>query len=295
MGLLEAGPAGIAARYRAAWAGFLDVAHSADLGAPSRLAGWTGHDVLVHLGVWSAEEAVSGIVQSARGVEVDPATMNADRTNARLIAEHAGASREEVLAALGRHRDAVLAWLATDEPTTIGRRTALSPIGPMPLLTVVGAAAYELAVHALDLLPCGARRPAPQLLLAGLGAVLDVTGCLAVRRGLSATVHATAPDGGWRLAAEPDGWTVEPVPAGDPPKGTGVTGDLDVLVDATAGRRHVPGLLAARKIVAHDLAGFLRLAAVVEDVPGLPGGPALKAAARTLGAAGRVVSFIRRP
>lgn len=312
MGLADEGVGALAERVAASWAGFLDVARTADLEAPSRLPGWRGQEVLVHLGAWDDDAVFGAIVESARhraartaaadagtddtddtdGADTgrsdagrgDGDRLHPDRVNADITAAHRTASRAEVLAALERHRDRVLDWLATDEPAALARVTADSVIGPLPLLTVVGASTYELAVHALDLAPCGAAEPDPELLLAGLGAVLDVTGCLAHRRALHLTVTATSPQGGWTIATDAAGWDTVPALPGRV-VGTGVRGTLADLVDATAGRHSVPALLATRRIVAHDLPGFLRLATVIEDVPGLPGGPALRAAARTLGGA----------
>jgi uncharacterized protein (TIGR03083 family) len=279
MGLLDGGPAAVRERVRTSWDAFIAVAETADLDTPSRLPGWRGHDVLTHLGAWE-QGGVSFVIASARGDRQATRTpRNVDADNARTVAEHADASREEVFQALRDNRDQLLDWLATDEATELGRTTVMSPIGPLPLLTAMSASSYELAVHALDLLPCGARRPDPALLRNGLGAVLDVTGHLAYRKGLHIEVTAASPDGGWTVSTGDAGWTVEPAAS---LTGTGVRAELADLVDATAGRVSVPALLATRRMTAHDLSGFLRLASIVEDVPGLPGGAALRAASRTL-------------
>ncbi|MCW2567088.1 MAG: hypothetical protein JWN54_1185 [Mycobacterium sp.] len=304
MGLLDGGPAAVRARVEQSWNAFLAVAETADLDAPSRLPGWRGHEVCTHLGLWD-RDGISHVLASARGDAQTPQRpRRVDADNEALVRAHRDASREDVLAAVRRNRDQLLEWLETDEAAELGRTTAMSPIGPLPLLTATGASSYELAVHALDLRPCGAAEPDPVLLRNGLGAVLDVTGHLAHRRGLSITVTATSPDGGWTVHTDATGWTVEPVP--DRLVGTGVRAELADLVDATAGRASVPALLATRRMTAHDLPGFLRLASLVEDLPGLPGGAALRAASRTLGGAesavrglagmlGRGLSRLARP
>jgi uncharacterized protein (TIGR03083 family) len=305
MGLLDGGPAAVRDRVEQSWNAFLAVAETADLDAPSRLPGWRGHEVCTHLGQWDPD-GVSHVLASVRG-DGSPAARrprSVDADNDALVRAHRDASREDVLAALRRNRDQLLDWLASAEAAELGRATAMSPIGPLPLLTATGASSYELAVHALDLRPCGAAEPDPVLLRNGLGAVLDVTGHLAYRRGLTITVTATSPDGGWTVHTDPAGWTVEPVT--DRLVGTGVRAELADLVDATAGRVSVPTLLATRRMTAHDLPGFLRLASLVEDLPGLPGGAALRAASRTLGGAesalrgiagmvGRGLSRLARP
>jgi uncharacterized protein (TIGR03083 family) len=285
MGLADGGPATVRARVEQSWDAFLAVAESADLTAASRLPGWRGHEVCVHLGSWD-DSGVSELLTSARtGGMSDGAAGSrprpVDADNDALVRRHAGASRAEVLAALRRNRDQLLDWLYTDEAVELGRVTVMSPIGPLPMLTATGASSYELAVHALDLLPCGADDPAKVLLHNGLGSVLDVTGHLAHKRGLAVEITATSPDGGWTVRTGADGWRLDP--AGDRLTGTGVRAELRDLVDATAGRVSVPALLATRRMTAHDLSGFLELAALVEDLPGLPGGAALRAASRTLG------------
>ena len=280
LGLAEDGPAAVRARTERSWNGFLAVAQSADLQAPSRLPGWRGHDVCAHLGAWEGG-GVSSVIASARGEQTADTT-----NNDAVVRRHARASRTQVLDALRRNRDQLLDWLGTDEARELGRVTVQSPIGPLPLLTATNASSYELAVHALDLEPCGAAAPDPELLRNGLGAVLDVTGHLAHERGLEISVTATSPAGGWRVRTDRQGWWVEPAAE---LTGTGVRAELRDLVDATAGRVSVPLLLATRRMTAHDLAGFLRLAALVEDLPGLPGGAALTAASRTLGGVERAV------
>jgi uncharacterized protein (TIGR03083 family) len=276
MGLLDGGPAAVRDRVQRSWDAFLAVAESADLTAPSRLPGWRGQEVCAHLGAWEGG-GVSSVIASARG-EAPADTTNDDA----VVRRHAAKSRTEVLDALRRNRDQLLDWLTTDEADRLGRVTVQSPIGPLPLLTATSASSYELAVHALDLAPCGADDPDPALLLNGLGSVLDVTGHLAHKRRLVVGVTATSPDGGWTVSSDAHGWRTEPA-APDRLTGTGVRGELRDLVDATAGRASVPALLASRRMTAHDLPGFLRLAALVEDLPGLPGGAALRAASRTLG------------
>jgi uncharacterized protein (TIGR03083 family) len=279
MGLLDAGPAAVRDRVERSWNAFLTVAESADLAAPSRLPGWRGQEVCTHLGSWD-QGGVSQLISSARdGTQSARAPRNVDDDNAATVTKYADAPREDVLEALRANRDELLGWLATDEAAALGRTTVVSPIGPLPLLTAMGASSYELAVHALDLLPTGAREPETALLRNGLGAVLDVTGHLAYKKGVHIAVTATSPDGGWTVSADAQGWSVEPATE---LTGTGVRAELADLVDATAGRVSVPLLLATRRMTAHDLPGFLRLATLVEDVPGLPGAAALRAASRTL-------------
>jgi hypothetical protein len=288
VGLAGEDRAVFAARVLGAWDAFLDLAEAADLAAPSRLPGWSGADICIHLGAWPGYSAVRGIVANARAGGTGRPRL-ADDENARVLAAHRHAGRDEVLAGLVLARDEVEELLDGSEADELGLAPAMSPVGRLPVLTVVGAGSYELAVHALDLLPCAAPEPPVELLLAGLGAVCDVTAALASGVGIDAVVTAQSPDGGWRFTSTPGrGWTTEATPAGPVP-GTAVLADAAVLLDVSAGRTAVPPLLVSGRLRVQQMGSFLRLAPIVEAVPGLPGGPALRLAARSVGTVGRWV------
>ena len=67
-----------------------------------------------------------------------------------------------------------------------------------------------------------------------------------------------------------------------PPAWPVVQGRAAELLDASAGRRAVPPMLARRELRLHHVTGLLALAPIVEAVPGLPGGSALRVAVRHL-------------
>lgn len=279
---MSRGSAHLRDRVLAGWDGFRALAARLDLAAPSRLPGWTRHDVCVHLADWPDAPVLDGLLAQARtGPVPRPDT---DAVNAAVVAAHRDAGRAEVLAALSRARDKHAAFLLG--PGELADRPVASMVGALPLGTVLGAGAYELAVHALDL--AGPRPPAA-LLDAGLAALVDVTGVFAHRRGLRTTLTAWTGESGWQVRTDPAGWTTAPV-RGARPAGAVVEGDAAALLDASAGRRPVPVLLASRAVRVHGLADFLRLAPIVEEVPGLPGGPALRAAARWIGGAGKLLA-----
>lgn len=273
-------------RVLAAWSGFIAAVSAADLSAPSRLPGWTGHDVAVHIADWDPSTTLDRLVAQARSGSLAPPP-DVDSGNAAVVAAHRTASRDSVLAALERSRQGVASWFGTDGPSLLGRVPVMSVIGPLPLLTVVNAGAYELAVHALDL----SDSPPEPLLDAGLAALVDVTGVFAHRRGLGTSLTAWTGVRGWQVRTSAAGWTTGPVAAR--PSGAVVEGAAAVLLDASAGRRAVPPLLASRALRVHGLPDILRLAPIVDEVPGLPGGPALRAAARWAGTTGRLLRFAR--
>jgi uncharacterized protein (TIGR03083 family) len=274
----------------ACWDEFLDVvtAPATDLGRPSRLPGWSGRDTCVHLARWDDHSVVDAVVASASDGAPQIPAGSPDAANARLVAAHADASDEEVVAAVRRARDDVAAFFASDSAAELGRTTSASTVGPLPVASVLHAGCYELAVHALDLAPCGAPPPAGHLLDRGLAALIDVTGALSARHDVHLTLTAQTPSGGWAYASSSDGWSTTPVPAG-PYAGTGVSGTVEDLLDASAGRRALPQLLVQRRLVVSEMTSFMRLAPLLSEVPGLPGGAALRTAVAGLGGVSRLL------
>lgn len=274
-----------------AWDAFLTEAERVDLDRPSRLPGWRAHEICVHLGAWEDHAAMADLVASARsggsGTQPDP-----DAVNARVTAAHRDAFREEVLAALQRNREATARYL-TEEPVELDTAPTVSVVGRLPLLSVVLGQAYELAVHGLDLVSCGAEPPPPEVLQSGLAALTDVTGALATSCGITGRVTLATPDGGWSFAADPEGWVVRSVPAGTY-EGPAVEASAELLLEAASGRVNPVPAVATRKLKVHDVGGLLALAPIVQKVPGIPGGPILQLAARTVGGAGGVLGRLFR-
>jgi uncharacterized protein (TIGR03083 family) len=285
-GLADSDPEWLGTAVVRAWSRFCEVAGEADLSRPSRLPGWTGRDVCVHLGSWEDHRPLESVVGSARagGATTLPAP---DAENEALLAAHHDAADAEVLDALRLARDAVAEFFAGPGPRELGRAPTSSAVGPLPVLSLVAAGTYELAVHALDLQPCGAPEPGPELLLPGLGSLIDVTGALAARRGLSAAAAAQTPDGGWRFDADGGGWTTTALPPG-PLEGTAVLAPAALLLDVSAGRVAAAPLVVSGGLRLQGAPALLRLAPLIEDVPGIPGGPALRRAGTALAAGGRV-------
>jgi hypothetical protein len=102
---------------------------------------------------------------------------------------------------------------------------------------------------------------------------MDITGRVAL----------VTPDGGWRFLADPHGWTVDEVGRVD---GPAVESTADLLLEAASGRINPVPAVARRKLKVHEIGGLLTLAPIVQAVPGIPGGPILQLAARTVGGAG---------
>jgi len=289
-------PGDLAALLLPAWDEFAEIAGAVDLDAPSRVRGWTARDVCVHLGSWPGARTLERMRAEAERDDLDlddPRAGTFDQTshNEAVLDARAAAPRAEVVAALRESREAVAAFLSSDEVRRLGLRRVRSVLGPLPLATLVAAGAYELAVHALDLRPAGAPAPSQALLSAGLAALVDTTGALAARCELSASAACLAPEGGWAFTSTPSAWTTLELPAVPGPWPT-VLGEAPALLDASSGRRSVPPMLARRELRVHHVAGLLALAPIVEAVPGLPGGAALQVAVRHVRSVSRLLRRI---
>ena len=290
-GMADAGRDEVRGMVLGAWDEFIARAESVDLDRQSRLPGWRAQEICVHLGAWDDHEAMADLIASARAggsgtpPEVDP-------VNARVTAAHRDASREEVLAALRRNREATARCLA-EEPVELDTAPTVSVVGRLPLLSVVLGQAYELAVHGLDLVSCGAEPPSQAVLQSGLAALVDVTGALAASMDITGGVTLATPDGGWAFASDPHGWTVRRVPPGHV-SGPAVEARAELLLEAASGRINPVPAVATRKLRVHEVGGLLALAPIVQAVPGIPGGPILQLAARTVGGAGGLLGRLFR-
>src|ERR671933_1047613 len=126
-GMADAGRDTVGPMVLGAWDTFLEQAAAVDLERPTRLPGWRAHEVCVHLGLWDDHAALPDLIASARagGGGTPP---DVDATNARVTAAHRNASREEVLAALHRNRDATVDYL-DDEPVELDHAPTVSTVG----------------------------------------------------------------------------------------------------------------------------------------------------------------------
>src|SRR4051812_12028966 len=289
--MADAGRDEVGGRVLAAWDAFLEQAAEVDLDRASRLPGWRAQEICVHLGLWPENTAMADLIASARagGTGTPP---DVDAVNARVTAAHRDASREEVLAALRRNRDATARYL-DEEPVELDTAPTVSVVGSIPLLSVVLGQAYELAVHGLDLVSCGAQPPPEPVLQSGLAALADVTGGLAASLGIAGGVCLATPEGGWAFVSDAAGWTVRRVAPGAV-EGPSVEASAELLLEAASGRTNPVPAVALRRLKVHEVTGLLQLAPIVQAVPGIPGGPILQLAARTMGGAGGLVGRLFR-
>jgi len=279
----------LASTVLASWDSFIGLVDDTDLSAPTRLPGWTVREVALHVGTWEGRSAMNQVLETL-GSDAARQPLDADALNAELVAAHAGATDDDVRAALRRSRDDVAELLASQLVQDRGREAVASVTGPLPLLTVVHAECYELALHALDIAAATDRDCPPLLLRHGIAALADSTGALAARAGADATIGIIADESAWTFTSYEDGsWTTTPV-AGRP-HGPRIAGRAKDLLEAAAGRAEPVRLLATRRLKASHPAGLTALAPILDEVPGLPGGKGLALAAKSLGG---LTSLFRR-
>ena len=292
-GVLSNDPAGAAARTLASWDDFIAVAEQADLRTVARAKRRLGREVVLPLGAWPQCRSLAGILADAAAGSTT-APVDLEREERDVIAAQSGASDAQVVDALRSARDAVATFLVSAASTDLFDLPTASPLGPLPVLTLLHAATYQLAVCALDLEPCGAVVPAG-MLERGVIALVDTTGALAGRQGITGSITAVMPGSVWGFAAHGGAWrTAERQRTPGPPDGPAVEAAARVILDITSGRNHnVPGLWRDGSLITHDLAGLSRLSPILDQVPGIPGGMALRAASKALSSVTGILG--RRP
>ncbi|AXT86192.1 hypothetical protein C6I20_14060 [Aeromicrobium sp. A1-2] len=290
-GLIDHGDYDLSGVVRDSWDAFLTQVESVDLSARTRLDGWTVRDIVVHLGTWDGRSAMTEVVETLGADETAPHT-DPDSLNAALIDAHGGASDDDVRDALRGSRDAAVALLDSDVARQRGTELVVGVTGAMPLLTVMHAGCYELALHALDIADAMEGEVDPALLGHGIAALADSTGCLAARSSAEATVGVIADEAAWSFTSMADsGWTTEQV-VGDP-SGPRVSGSATDLLEASSGRQDPVRLVARRRLKVAHVGGLMALTPVLDSVPGLPGGKSLAFAAKSLGGVGSLLGRLR--
>ncbi len=271
-GLLTEAPHELAQRTIRAWEIFAEVAATVDLAGRTRSRQRMARELVIALGTWPDSRGIPGLLADAHSGATSTESMKA---SARRLAEaHADATDDEVRASIVGSLQQTRDWLMSGDLEHNGLLPTPSPLGVLPMGTVVHAAAYQLAVTARDLMPAGAQ-PQPTLDEIGLASLIDATGAVAARSGLvasavavgrRATVGTEVFDGGWTTAFRDN----EEHPA--------VLAPEEVLLDLAGGRADFAA--ATRQLRFRNPRGLLALAPIVDEIPELPGGPLLRRTAR---------------
>ncbi len=290
-GLATADPDVVADLLEAAWESAAALAESLPLDIPTRLDGRTTREVLVPMGSWDEHDRFATLVEDVRHDRVHEAD-DAQARAALLVASHHDANGAELAAALRRAGATAVAFLRSPDAATVGRQPTGSVLGRLPLTCALAAATYDLAVHALDVVPPDGL-PAP-LADAAIGALVDVTAALAARQGLGVMFLVRTPGTAWATATTPRGdWTTARLDAPVDLADTGwpaVEGTEADVLDAASGRRSVVTMLVNRRLRLRDVPALLAVLPALDAVQTLPGGAALQAAARTVARTGQALS-----
>jgi hypothetical protein len=277
-------------------------AENADLSADTR-AGRTAKELLTGIGRWPDSRWIAEVREEASAGTSSPGRTDQDADEERLRTAHQRAGGASIVKALRRSGVEAQAFLGSADDDTYGTRLVASQLGPLPLRTFLHATAYRVAIAGLDL-EAALREPMQEelteLVELGFVALVDVLGALSARERLSTWLTGVTDQGSWTFAAEPDSWRITEVH--QQPPGPAVVASAKTLLDITAGRAEdVGGLYRRGEIRLDDVQGMLRLAPLLDQVPGIPGASGLKLAARslelaarTLGRAGSALGKLRR-
>jgi len=287
-GVASADPLAAAQRTLGAWDRFVEAAEQADLAGPTRSHGRSGRELLVIVAAYPDDRGLAGLLEQGRSGAA-PGGIDADAADARVLARAGDVDDARAIDALRAARAELARAVGSGRIEELALCPVSSVLGPLPLLTLLHAATYRLAVAALDLVPCGAR-PDPGLLVDGVGGVVDTFGAVAARQGVEASLAALLPEATWAFGSRQGAWRTVRLEAGDRPPGPAVAATATVVLDVTSGRAtDVAGLWRRRELVTHDPAGMLALLPVLEHVPGLPGTATLGMLARYAGGLGRLL------
>ena len=289
-GLASADRAALATDIDRAWALFEAVAADLDPDAPSRKEGWTARELVARLGSWDFSRTLDDVLRDAHDGDAD--YFDADALDEEIRIETAGLPYEEILTSLSRAHTATTDWLASDGPETWALVHTSSPLGPLPVLTVLNAITYQMSIAALDLEPAGVEAPA-ELLAVGLSALVDTTGALAGRNHVTGSFLAVTPGRIVGVGSRGGHWRTRLLDE-DPETGPGAVASARVIIDVTSGRGNVGHLYRTGALQVRDIAGLIRLAPVLEGVPGIPPMGAIGRAMSVVDAVGGLFGKLRR-
>ncbi len=283
-GLAVEGARKLAEQTVTAWTDFLDVVADVDVDAPSRVKKTTAREILTRVGTWPQSRDLSQILTDAVGD--DAGRIDQDKLDDRVVELNEGRPRAEIFAAIERSRDALSQWLGNNPQghasfDEVAVRLVSTPLGALPLITYMHAAAFQLAVSARDLSVAGASE-SQDLSMAGLRALVDTTGALAARAEIDAQFSTVTPAGSVFTVTGPGSWIAGSIDQVGGRDFAGVEGPIGTVLDIASGRQNPLRRITSRDVSVRDVPALLRLAPIAYDNPGLPGGPLLRKTASFL-------------
>lgn len=272
-GLLSSDPADLRRRVISAWEIMVDVVDEVDLDRPGRSSRRTTREEIIAIGSWPDSRGVPELKHDAAtgATETEPMRDAADR----LAVSHADASDDQIRESVRRALVETAEWLEGPDFDDYAPLPVPSPLGVLPMGTVVHSAVFQLAVTARDLMPAGAL-PRPALDDLGLVALMDSTGAVGARIELTARASAVTQRVTVGTAIEPSRW--QTVIGDQPAEGPAAVAPAEVLIDLAAGRIELGTI--TRSLRFRQTRGLLALSPVVDALPDLPAAPLLRQVAR---------------
>lgn len=260
-----------------AWELFEAAIADVDLTGRTRSRGKTARDLLVPLGAWPDARGIHAMIADARNGVAD--VESESEAAQRLRSAHATASAAEVRARVRRSRDHIAAWFAGPDAVDEVELVAPSPLGPVPIGTMVHAAAFQLAVTARDLRPAGAVE-VPELDELGVVALVDSSGAVAARLSATASIAAITPEAAAGTGTAPGAWRTTVTDDDHEHLGPAVIGPAGLMVDIAAGR--IDLFEMARSLRLRDGSGLVGMSVVLDGIPDLPAAGMLRRAGSLL-------------
>lgn len=281
VGLASADPELLALRTEQAWQDFREAIPDVDLTASARVKRQSPGAVIAKVGDWPESRQLPEILADARAGRLE--TIDQDAIDERVMALHQDEPLPELLAAVDRAIESLAEfrsqWVANEKVALL---PVGSPLGVLPVLTYLHAAAFQLAVAARDLRKAGVFAP-DRLISAGLAALVDTTGALAARMEIDSSFAVQTQLGTVATTSIEQTWIVTESTEHDANL-PGLSGDAGLLIDMASGRRNPLGPIRSKQVQIRDMGSLMKLAPIAQANPGLPGGPILRRAAVVLGA-----------
>jgi len=256
-----------------AWELFDQTLETVALDGPTRSRGNRARDLLIPLGAWPDARGIRQMIDDARAGVMTTETES--QSASRLRAAHEDATDAQVLGEFRRSAEHIATWVSAAAATDEARLVAPSPLGPVPIGTMVHAAAFQLAVTARDLRPAGAADE-PELDALGVVGLVDSSGAVAARLDATASIAAVTPEVAAGTGALPGRWRTRVSPDDHEQLGPAVLASAGLLVDTAAGRIDLVGM--ARGLRVRDGRGLVGMSIVLDGIPDLPAAGMLRRA-----------------
>lgn len=302
-GLAHSAPQSVVSSVAAAWSDLVEVVqelHDADaqaLDAHSRHPNRNVKEHLILLGAWDDARRVPDIVAEAKSGRRTPWDQAA--LEKQLLSSHASSSPQEVMDALQRALEDVLSWSSQPSALDLASTPAQSPLGALPLLTVMHASVYRLACTLREIGPesLGDDPRVARVVEAGAVALVDTTGGIARRKNVSGSLTVVTETTTVRTTSSTQGWRTEVHEASSAKVslvGPVIHAQATDLIDITINRAPVAALYQSGDLKVQDLPGLMRLAPVLEGMPGAPINAATATALKLVAGAGSLFSRFKR-